>query len=539
MKFKIFHFLLTLLFLSAAAGEDAPYRRMVNFEWEAIEDAKLYEIELKQIKKENSESTKTFVFKVKEPSWNGRLSPGIYTMKLRSHDYRGVPGEWSPESEVAVALEPVKIKFPEANAQISTKERKTNEIKFEWLPVGDATEYQFTLTSEDGKLQVNKTLTETEYKQDVPVAMNYTWKVSATNQQQINSEAVSVAQFSVLGKDLEKPKIDSIESEFVREIKWSRPDNVEAFDIHILKMSEITKKWEKFKTVENTSEESLQFDQSWPGGKYQIAVRGKAKMRPTSPFEKRSFSVRNGDRSPAAEYTATVRKSIDRVTGWYGIASYLITEMQFSGVNPEQNSSVSYSALGGTGRIGAGWFAKNSPWGFIGIADLSGFTFNGSTQTFASTEANAVYRKSFGDRDEVRFQAGPYVKELPQTQGDPFSGQSSDQKITSAGPHLGAEYWFSITPKLGAQLNAHLYLAMMKLSTPNGQDIAPTMSTQFGFLGSYRFTQTFTGLVGYARREDKMSYNALPGPTSFASSGDLIQSTIVGNYLNFFAEWAF
>lgn len=517
----------------------APYRRSVNFEWEAIEGAKTYEIELRQVKDDKNVEAKTFSFKVKEAIWSGQLAPGKYMMKLRSTDYRGVPGEWSPESEFDVALENVTLKFPEPGAKISSKEDKAHSLDFQWAPVGGADSYTFSLTSEDGKIQINETLADTHFKIEVPVAMNYSWKVSASNKENINSEATSVANFALLGAPLGNPKIEKPESDFVREVKWTRPDNASTFNVHITKFSRENKKWEIFKVIENTTEESLHFDESWAGGQYQVAVRAKSNMRPDSAMVKQRFSVRHGDRSPAAEYTATVRKSIDRITGWYGIASYLITEMQFKGANPESNSSVNYNALGGTGRLGLGWFTPSTPWGFLSIIDMSGFTFNGKTQTFASAEVNAVYRYDVGDRGELRLQAGPYYKELPETVGDPFSNQSEDFKITSAGPHFGGEYWYSLTPKLGMQFHAHLYFSLFKLSTPNGEDLVPTMSTQFGFLGSYRFTPTFTGLVGYARREDKMSYNAITDGSTFANSGDINQSTIVGNYLNLFAEWAF
>ncbi|MBV2168105.1 MAG: hypothetical protein KUL82_05290 [Bdellovibrio sp.] len=529
-------FFILIFTLWTATVWAAPYRRLVNFEWEAIEGAKSYEIELTQVKEKDP---KTFTFKVQEAAWNGRLTPGKYLMKLRSRDYRGVPGEWSPESDFNVGLDTAALKFPASRSRITTKETDKTKLEFQWAPVPGADQYHFSLTSEDGKTQISEVLSEPSFKTSVPVAMSYTWKVSASNKEGIQSEATAVSQFSVLGKALENPKIDKPESEFVREIKWTRPDYATKYDVYIFKGNPTTKKWEKFKVIENTEEDSLAFDQSWPGGKYQIAVRAKSDMRPHSTLIKQTFSVRNGDRSPAAEYTALVRKSIDRVTGWYAIASYLITEMQFRGINPEKNSSVAYSAMGGTGRMGVGWFSPDTPWGFLGIIDLSGFTFNGKTQTFASTELNAVYRKSVGDRGEARFQMGPYYKELPETVGDPFSGQSEDLKISSAGPHLGAEYWYSLTPKLGLQINAHMYMSLMKISTPNGEPLTPSLSTQFGFLGSYRFTPTFTGLVGYARREDKMSYNAVPSASNFAVDGDVNESTIVGNYLNFFAEWAF
>lgn len=531
-------FLFALIFtLWTSAVWAAPYRRLVNFEWEAIENAQSYEVEISQIKDDNK--GKVFTFKVKDAAWNGRLSAGKYLMKLRSRDQRGVPGDWSAPSEFNVGLETVTLKYPASEAQISTKEKEELPIKFQWSVVGGADSYQFDLTSEDGKTKIQKTVDDPQIEIKLPVAMKYTWKVTAISDEGFQSDATSLAQFTVLGAALEPPKVEKPENEFVRDIKWSHPEADPVFDVAIAKFNDANKKWETIKSVENTKETQMAFDQSYSGGKYQISVRAKGTLRPNSPFVRQAFNVRSGDRSPTAEYTALVRKSIERVEGWYAVASYLITEMQFAGSNPEKNSAVAYNAVGGTGRLGLGWFSSNQPWGFLGIVDMSGFTFNGKTQTFASAEINGVYRKTLNDRGELRLQMGPYYKELPETVGDPFSGTSEDLKITSAGPHFGLEYWYSITPKLGLQTNAHLYISLLKISTPNGQDLTPTLSTQFGFLGSYRFTQTFTGLVGYARREEKMSYKTAPGNNSFSENGDINESTIVGNYLNFFAEWAF
>ncbi|WP_246845389.1 hypothetical protein [Bdellovibrio sp. NC01] len=535
---RIFALLLSVCFwMAIEPAFAAPYRRLVNFEWEAIEGAKSYEIELKQVKEKGE--GKTFTFKVPDAVWNGRLSAGKYIMRLRSRDYRGVPGEWSPPSDFNVGLESAVLKFPAQKARIASKDESSTEMTFVWAPVGGAEKYHFELTSEDGKTTIREDLKETSFKTKVPVAQNYTWKVSATNEEGIASDAVSLGQFTVLGKPIPEVKIDKPESEFVREVKWERPDNVSAFDVYVMRYSPENKKWEKLKVLENYQDDTLAFDSGWPGGKYQVFVRAKSNLRPSSKLAKENFSVRSGDRSPAAEYTALVRRSIERLSGWYAIGSYLVTQMQFSGVNPEHNSKVGYSALGGTARVGLGWFNKDTPWGFLSIIDMSGFTIKGTTRTFASAEMNAVYKKELGDRGEVRFQVGPYYKELPETIGDPFTASSDSMTISAAGAHGGAEYWYSITPKFGVQVNAHLYTALMKISTPNGEPLQPTMSTQFGFLGSYRFTQTFTGLVGYARREDKLSYKAVPSTTNFAVDGDVNESTIVGNYLNIFAEWSF
>jgi hypothetical protein len=137
----------------------------------------------------------------------------------------------------------------------------------------------------------------------------------------------------------------------------------------------------------------------------------------------------------------------------------------------------------------------------------------------------------------LRIQSGIYLKEQPETIGDDVTKQSDDTKISTMGPHLGAEYWHSLTPKLGVQANLHLYYSALKMATPNGQGIDPTISTQIGFLGSYRLTSILTGLVGYAHREENMAYKCKN--TTYCTSSDRNKSTIKGDFLNLFAEWSF
>ncbi|WP_413575316.1 hypothetical protein ACLVWU_13480 [Bdellovibrio sp. HCB290] len=540
MKVTFATLLLPILLFSAVVAKAEPYRRLVNFEWEQIDGAKGYDIELTQVKKAgDTGKPKTFSFKTTDAIWNGRLTPGMYMMKLRARDYRGVPGEWSPPSEFNVGLDTANLKSPAPQAQVATNEDEKAQVEFKWDPVGGADEYIFELSSEDGKTKITETLKEPQFKTTLPVASPYTWKVTAKNAEGISSEATSVAPFTVMGKAVAAPTISKPESQFVREIKWSRPDNISEYDVIVARANPATKKWDVIKTYENYTEDSLPFDSSWEGGKYQMVVKAKSKLRPNSQAAKVSFDVREGDRSAAAEYTALVRRSIEKTSGWYGIASYLITDMKFSGSNPEKNSMVAYDAFGGTGRVGLGWNAPKSPWGFLTIVDLSGFTINGEIRTFAAAEANAVYKMPVGDRGEIRYQMGGFYKEIPETIGDPFTGTSESQMISAIGPHGGIEYWHSLSPKFGIQLNAHVYASVMKVSTPNNQDIEPSISTQFGILGSYRFSNRFTGLAGYARREDRMSYKAIPSSTNFALDGDVNESVVVGNYINFFAEWSF
>jgi hypothetical protein len=529
-------FLFLLTFLAAGVGHAETFRRSVSFEWDPIDGARFYDVELK-LQKEDKSENKKFLFKAKDAVWSGKLAPGKYIMRLRARDYRGVPGEWSAPSDFNVGLESAQLKFPSAKMKIDSKEASEVAVPFSWQNVGGATRYHFEVTSEDGKFKSEDDLNDTALKVKLPVAQHYTWRVYGYNDEKIQSEAVAVGEFTVLGERLETPKIEKPESGFVREVKWQKIENASSYDVYLLKLNREKRKWEKFQTFADCKEESVPFSAAWPGGKYQAIVRAKGDLRGPSALAKQNFDVVTGDRSPASEYTALVKTSIDRVTGWYAVASYLVTQIQYSGKHPENNSTSNYNALGGTGRLGTGWFSSDSPWGFLGILDMSGFTFNGKTNTYASLEMNSVYRVNVGMRGELRLQGGVYYKELPETIGDPFTNQSASSTISAVGPHIGAEYWYSLTPKLGVQANFHVYTGMMKISTPNGEPLTPTLSTQLGFLGSYRFTPTFTGLVGYARREDKLSYKSKS--STFTTGGENNTADISGNYLNVFAEWSF
>lgn len=527
--------LFTFLFVLSIYTEAQTYRRLVNFDWEVIDGATAYEIEMKQVNKENA---KTYTFKVQKAEWSGRLTPGKYVMKLRSLDYRSVPGEWSTPSDFEVNLEAVKLIAPTNNLQLASKESKEEDVLFKWQPISAANSYHFELTSADGKFTKTETVSGTEIKLSIPVATEYTWKVSATGPNGMQSEATSIGQFQLLGNKLEKPVIEKPETKFVREIKWNRPEHTEKFDFALARYNKSSKTWEKLAQGKDSIDEKLDIDEKLPGGTYKISVRGKGVLRTSSEVSSITFDVKDGNRSPAAEYTSLVRQSIDRVQGWYGIASYLITQINYQSTYQETNTAISYDALGGTGRLGLGWFSPTSSWGFISIVDLSGFTnSDGNNLTFASAEAAAVWRKNAGERGEFRVQMGMYYKELPGTIGEASSGSVSNEQIATAGPHIGGEYWHSMTPKLGLQVNAHFYMSMMKMKTPNNGNVEPSISTQYGFLGSYRLSPRMTGLMGYARREDKVKYSAGSSST-FPTSGSN-ETTVTGDYLNFYCEYAF
>jgi hypothetical protein len=342
-----------------------------------------------------------------------------------------------------------------------------------------------------------------------------------------------------MGRTLETPKINKPENGFVREVKWAPSDFADHYAYSLTRYNPKTKTWEKISADAEFKKNTLDFDPKWPGGKYRLALKAKGPLRNSSEKSEVEFSVVNGNRSPAAEEVATTRESIERVSGWYSIASYLITMVQYHGINNENNSFLNYSAIGGTGRLGLGYLSPTTPWGFVTIADLSGFTIDGGgNYTFASLEMNGIHRKTLGERGELRQQLGVFYKELPETVGKSSTAITEMNLLKTAGPHYGVEYWYAMTPKLGLQANAHVYGNFIKVKTPSGENIVPTVSAQAGLLGSYRLKRNLTGLIGYAFRHDEVNYLAQVGGKSNAVSGDINRVILEGHYLNLFLEWA-
>ena len=216
------------------------------------------------------------------------------------------------------------------------------------------------------------------------------------------------------------------------------------------------------------------------------------------------------------------------------MAAYLVTNVSYSSYNYDKKSTLtSFSGTGGTGRVGGGYSSPSSEFGFIGIADYSGIDDRHSgTFTYASAEASAVWRRKLGSRGEIRATGGLFYKETPVAVSDASSLTVMQYKNGSVlGPHVGGEYWYSVTPKLGLQVSLNLYEGFLSISSPNGQGIDPSFSYQLGVAGSYRVTNHFTGLLGLTRRDDAYKFKSTVGSTN--------STAISGTYIHLLAEYNF
>jgi hypothetical protein len=527
-----------------AAAQDASERakrlRRADLEWDEIEGAVQYEIKVESL---SNASLKPILFKTKATAWNGRLLPGKYRLLLRTYDRRGVPGEWGDPSEFWVKIEPPVKLAPAEKAKVEATDPDLANIEFSWRPVIGAEKYKLDVLDETGQVIAGQTLAETSVKLSLPVARNYSWRVTGIMSEQEESEAdESTRSLDVIGPRLKTPQPREPLNEWVQEVEWSGIEKAESYSYTLERRAKGG--WRQVEQGQGLTDTKLPFAAKHPGGRYRLSVHATAKMRQPSDKGTREFNVRGGERSPEAANLAMLKESLDKPTSFYAIASYFITNISYQGTVKETATSIRFDALGGTGRIGAGYLFKNSPWSTFLVADLSGFNIGGATSTFASAEAHVVWRRNW-NISLLRASSGLFYKELPLATGVGSSQTfNSVKKVASVGPHAGFEFIYPFTYRLGMQANARIYFNAMALSTPNGQEAVPAMSTQFSLLGSYRLARDLVGFAGYSYRQDTASYKAKPGNAAIpgsgaAQAGDINAISITGHYLNLVLEYAF
>lgn len=531
LKIKLISILTVFLLPNLVLAEVS--RRHAELEWEAIEGAKSYDIELVVVK--NFEKKKKYDFTIKTNSWKANMPPGVYKVRMRTRDIRNVPGEWSQESEFKVSLAKAELLVPKKDAQLESTETDKDIVNFKWQSIPGANQYRIQIFDKEdfSKPIIQDTVSSENYQTQLTVAKDYTWTVvGVATEMGVESESPTISDFSVIGAELPQPKIISPENEFVREIKWEKVPLAERYQVTIERNE--NGKWiiqDRIETIAN----SIPFKSEWRGGKYRTSVQAITNKRKSSRKDSSEYEVIDGDRTPVAENFANTKRSIDHHKGFYFIARYLIANIEYTGQDSESDTRSTFESTSGIGGIGVGYLTKQSPWGFVGFADLAGFAYNGKKQIFTTSEINLTHTTEF-EVSKLRIYLGGMIKQFPQvaTQSSETDNLNTST-ATGLGFHEAIEYWYAQTPKIGWQGNIHLYQTMIKLLTPNGKDIDPSLSYQFGFMASYRLSQYLTGYAGYARRVDKISYEA--SSTALNSSNSSIQ--ILGDYLNLIAEYRF
>ncbi len=508
-------------------------KRNFEIEWDPVEEATIYEVEITGL-----DGKILFLKKLDQPKWSEIIIPGQYKIRTRTYDQRKVPGPWSDQEKLIVPLTSVIIESPKNKAVIFSENDSEDQVSIKWNAVSYAETYLVEVKSSDNSFSLSETLKAQINTIDLklPVAKKYQVQIRAQNNSiDVESEKPSDLSFILVGSKLKPVEFETPENEFVRQIIWSTVEYANNYQYRLVfnppgKGKSIT---EKGKVKSN----QLKFKKEWKGGSYTLEVRAEASLRKFSKWTQLDFKVKDGDRSKEAEFISELRKSIDRLSGWYGIASYLITQINYesSYFQNSYQTKANFSTLAGTGRLGLGYLSDRSLWGGQAIVDLSGMTNQDNKNvTFSSFELMAIYRYPISGRDDLRTRFGIYQKELPFAVTTNLGKVVDYKNLNMQGFMFGAEYWYSVSPKLGAQGHAYLYQSLAGQNAVSSEPLEPQFSYQVGVLGSYRLAPRMTGLMGLTKRIDTGAFKA-----NINGNQKINNLIIDGTYLNLFLEYGF
>jgi len=529
-----------------ASSAEKLAKREIELNWEDVEGAKSYELEIKSLRAGGA----TKNFNVEKATWEGDMVPGRYQMRVRAKDRRGVATPWSESSEFMVMLPEPELIAPKADEEVkASASGESEEIAFSWKPVLGATSYTVHVQSADGQIKKDDKTKDLKSEIKLPVAQAFRWWVESSREgltsedlkggeNEAGSEpAASAQKFTLLGHELPTPKIDDLDNDFVRRISWQKSDKAAQYSWELQYFDPKTNNWVTKHKTEDAKEPAIGFPKKWPGGRYRMIVQAKAPMRAPSSVSTTEFNVRDGDRSPEAEEVHTVRESING-RGLFVITDYSATSMHYQSQNFDHtNSSVQFSSLGASARVGVGYVKPEKTWGYFGLLDASAFQLEGGGgATYFAGEFDMQHRRQYFERDDVRQLFGVQFRQTPDVSAPIATAKASTEMVNSINLHYGVEYWYAVNAKTGAQANLHLYPSVFGISTPSGA-LVPTISYQVGLLASRRLTKSLTALLGYAYRDDTIHYRA-SGNNATATGSDVNSIDMKGHNVNLILEWA-
>ncbi len=511
--------------------------RTLELEFNEVVDATRYDFEFREFGK--TELIKQL--SQKESNVELTLPFNYYEFRQRTLDKRKVPGPWSDWEKFAVSVPELKVVKPEFKSQINSNELESAKVLISWEGAAGVKEFEVEIIDIKTKRIIQSVKTEkSKIELKLPVAAYYEVIVKTLLPETAPNDlnVISKTQFSLMAASLDKPEIISLESPYARTMTWEKNNLADFYKVRLENYSQKDKKWETVFVSNNVIKNQIEFDPKWTGGKYILKVSAEANLRKSSPVQIEKFQLAS-TRTPAAEYQSLVTKAIDRVDGLFTQISWLVTQFELSSYVFESNSRANAKPLGGTFRAGLGYFKSAQPWGLSGFINTSRLILNGQNKDFANIDINALYRYKFTYRDELRLSAGISQKQVPVLIGNNQLQNFNFYNGNVSGPRLGFEYWYSLGPKYGFQVNynQNFFNTSPNNSAPNGNMLKLPKSFQAGLLMSYQFTSNITGLAGLTHQEDNYEYEArVQGFPQPVITGSINQGSLKADYIGLMVE---
>lgn len=207
--------------------------RLVELSWEPISGAVSYEIEVtKVINDEMKPLTKEATYSF---TWRKKLPSGEYAYRIRSLDFRKVPGPWSGYQKFYVNLPSVELIRPYENEIIEGIDKPQLKMLFAWKEVLNARYYLLEIIDAQNKTIYKEFQNDTKVFVLLPTANTYSWRVEA-----LKSKNDPIPPFpsnprivDIKGKPLEAVSLNLKRTQSKIAFKWSKSKGAKSYAISL------------------------------------------------------------------------------------------------------------------------------------------------------------------------------------------------------------------------------------------------------------------------------------------------------------------
>ncbi|MCB9092204.1 MAG: hypothetical protein H6621_00615 [Halobacteriovoraceae bacterium] len=241
-----------VLILSIIVSLQAQASKWIDLSWDEVEGAKFYEIEINNIRK--GKRFPIGVFQSDNATYKKKVKPGLYQLRIRTVDSRGVPGGWSDYMKFTVDVSEIERFRPLDKEKIpNVGNALEEEVDFVWEKIEGITSFYIIIYDAENKPIHKKRIKGNSYKYKMKTSQKYSWELHPYIDGKLvkNSNRWS---FALLGQALKPPSIELEEKDNHFEFTFLHNEDDVTYDFQLFrkKKDQYQQIDEKLKIKKNT-----------------------------------------------------------------------------------------------------------------------------------------------------------------------------------------------------------------------------------------------------------------------------------------------
>lgn len=271
-----------------AVAQDERPKTTIDLEWEAVEGAAGYEVELTP--KSGGDKLR---FKSEQSTLSEKVPADVYRLRVRSKEASsGIYGAWSGSIEVDATAKKIELLEPMELAELNADGSNRRSVEFKWSPAAGARFYILKVWSDDPTKAKEFRTPKTSLRFSVAGMKRYQWSVTFHSEKAINYATPSkTGSFLVRGPPLQKPVLDDIELPYVTQFSWSKSDGAERYETHLARHALDETEWAPYRSEPEFKDEVWKVEKLPPGA-YRVEVSAHSSLRASSEKDFIEFVVK-------------------------------------------------------------------------------------------------------------------------------------------------------------------------------------------------------------------------------------------------------